>query len=228
MDDIYKIFAAAAVGFVLNPLSDLLKVKIGIFHSKKRLLNKLELSEVILSNAINTLNKTSTMREAFINSSDLNHQGFLLAYLKTPKLEDDFEKAYPHLSRNQIHIIEIVIHGMAHVAKLEEKSEKADEKLKEALYEIKTTCCDEIKEIHNKYYKRILSCEKAILFSLITIRKNIQLAIKDSKQNSTNLENFNSTSEELGVEFNLSWWQWPPASNEEISSGITEDERERG
>lgn len=226
MDDIYKILGAAAVGFVLNPLSELIKVRIGIFHSKKRLLNKLKLSEVVLANAINTLNKTSTMREAFIESSNLNHQGFLLPYLKTPKLDDDFEKSYPRLSRNQISIIEIVIYGMAHVAKLEAKAEKADEQLKDTLYGIETTCRKEIKETHDKYYKRILSCEKAILYSLVTIRKNVQLAIKDSPQHFTDAENFTSTALELGVKFNLSWWEWPPANQAEIPIDITEDERE--
>lgn len=221
MEDIYKILAAAAVGFVLSPLTEIIKIRIGVSHSKKRLMDKLKLSETILANAITTLNTTATMREAFIKSEPLYHQGFLLPYLKTPNMDDDFEKAYPRLSRNQVSIIGIVIYGLMHVAKLEAKAEKADESLKEVLNETKYTEEKEIKEAHNRYYKRILSCEKAILYSLVTLRKNIQLAIKDSPQHYTDAENFTSTAEELGVKFDLSWWSSLSPKQEKAPSEIT-------
>lgn len=225
MEDIYKILAAAVVGFVLSPLTEIIKTRIGISHSKKRLTDKIKLSTAILANAINTLNSTATKREDFIKSRTLEHQGFLLPYLKIPKLDDDFEKAYPSLSRNQREIIEIAIYGMAHLIKLEAKAEKADEDLKEALNETKYTDVKEIKETHNRYYKRILSCEKAMLYSLISIRKNLQLAVEDSQQKNTDSENFASTAEELGVKFNLSWWPNLSQKQEKLRTGIAESER---
>ncbi|KTC37100.1 hypothetical protein AO265_23275 [Pseudomonas sp. ABAC61] len=214
MDEIYKILIAAAVGFALNPVTEKIKLILAARDKKNKLINKLIISKDILANAIRTLNTTCTLREAFINQNDLNHPVFLLPFIKTPNLHDDFEKCYLSLSKNQRSIIEIVIYGLVHVSKLENKAEKFDESLKDVLNETKYTDTKEIKAAHDRYYKRILSCEKAMLFSLVSIRKNLDLAINDKPQQHTDAENFASTSEELGIRFNISWWPYlHPAQN---------------
>lgn len=214
MDEIYKILIAAAVGFALNPVTEKIKSSIAARDKKKKLINKLTISTDILANAIRTLNTTCTLREAYINQNNLIHQVFLLPFIKTPNLHDDFEKCYLSLSKNQRNIIERVIHGLAYVAKLENKADKLDEGLKDVLNETQRTDIKEIKAAHDRYYKRILSCEKAMLYSLVSIRKNLELAINDKPQQHTDAENFASTSEELGITFNISWWPYlHPAKN---------------
>ncbi|MDT3419643.1 hypothetical protein QF008_001374 [Pseudomonas protegens] len=208
MDEIYNILIAAVVGFALNPVTETIKLSIAARDNKKKLINKLIISKDILANAIRTLNTTCTLREAFINQNDLNHPVFLLPFIKTPNLHDDFDKCYLSLSENQRNIIEVVIYGLAHATKLESKAEKFDDSLKDVLNETKYTDIKEIKAAHDRYYKRILACEKAMLYSLVTIRKNLELAINDKPQQNTDAENFSSTSEELGISFNISWWPY--------------------
>lgn len=206
MDDVYKILIAAVVGFALNPVTEKIKLSIAARDNKKKIINKLNISKDILASAISTLNRTCSLREAYINQNDHNHSVFLLPFIKTPNLHDDFERCYLSLSKEQRKIIEVVIYGLAHVAKLESKAEKFDESLKDVLNETKYTDIKEIKAAHDRYYKRILACEKAMLYSLVTIRKNLELVINDKPQQNTDAENFASTSEELGISFNLSWW----------------------
>lgn len=206
MDEIYKILIAAVVGFALNPVTEKIKLIIAARENKKKLMHKLSISKDIFANAIRTLNKTCLQREAYINQNNLNHLGFSLPIIKTPNLHDDFEKRYLSLSKNQRDIIELVIFGIAHTTKLESKAEKFDESLKDVMNETKYTHTEEIKAAHDRYYKRILSCEKAMLYSLVNIRKNLELVINDKPQQNTEAENFSSTSEELGINFNLFWW----------------------
>jgi hypothetical protein len=206
MDDVYKILIAAVVGFALNPVTEKIKLSIAARDNKKKIINKLNITKDMLSNAISTLNRTCSLRETYISQNDHNHSGFLLSFIKTPSLHDDFEKCYLSLSKEQRKIIEVVIYGLVHVAKLESKAEKFDESLKDVLNETRYTDIKEIKAAHDRYYKRILACEKAMLYSLVTIRKNLELAIHDKPQQNTDAENFASTSEELGISFNLSWW----------------------
>ncbi|MGF7244053.1 hypothetical protein ABIC11_004509 [Pseudomonas oryzihabitans] len=206
MDDIYKILIAAAVGFALNPFTEVIKSSIATRDSKKKLINKLNASKVIVNDAIRTLHKTCTDREAYLNQNYLEQSVFNLPFIKTPNLQDDFDKCYLALSKNQKLIIEIVIFGLAHAKKLESKVERLDDSLKDGLTETPFTEELELKKAHNRYYKRILACEKAMLYTLVAIRKNLELAINDKPQNNTDAENLASAGEELGIDFNLSWW----------------------
>lgn len=206
MDDIYKILIAAAVGFALNPFTEIIKSSIATRDTKKKLISKLNASKMIVTDAIRTLHKTCTEREAYVNQRWLKQSVFNLPFIKTPNLQDDFDKCYLVLSKNQRGIIEIVIFGLAHVKKLESKVERLDESLKDGFTENAYTIEDEVKKAHDRCYKRILACEKAMLYTLIAIRNNLELAINDKPQNNTDVENLASAGEELGIDFNLSWW----------------------
>ncbi|MBV4514916.1 hypothetical protein [Pseudomonas kurunegalensis] len=206
MDEIYKILIAAAVGFALNPFTEIIKKRIDIQHNHKKLNTKISTTITTLGNAITTLNKTCAQREAFLGSPFLSNEPFMLPYLDIPEMKDDFERAYPALSKNQRSLISLGIHGMSAVKKFEDKISKFEEDLRTKLNDTVYTSETDIKADHDKFYKRILACEKATLYSLITIRENFKLAASNKPQLYTDLENFKSAEQELGISINKSWW----------------------
>ncbi|MEX0297298.1 hypothetical protein AAH995_29040 [Pseudomonas putida] len=206
MNELYKILIAAAVGFALSPITEIIKKSIETKQSRKKLIGKLDQALTTVNQAISTLNDTALKRSLYLNQRSLEVGIFILPYLRFPKIEDEYDKCYQELTKDEKDCISVAVHGIDHLIKLTEKIERHEVDLKNA-QEGKTYKNElEIKMEMDSYYKRILSCEKAMIYTLISIRQNLKCALINQPNLKTDKEAFSSTAHELGIRFNLQWW----------------------
>lgn len=206
MDEIYKILIAAAVGFALSPLSELLKRKIETKQSKNRLIEKLEQSLDIIDPAIIGLNNSALAHEQNIYNQSYAEKQFRIPFLRLPKIDEEFEKSYQSLSKKQRTSISIVLQGVHY----------AEDSIKNLI-----NLTVDFSNLQNEYnrepspentsrlkhsYAQILQKEQSLINILISIRHNLKISISDKQSSLTDSEVVLSTSEELGVLIKLSWW----------------------
>lgn len=219
MDDTYKILLAAAVGFILSPLNEITKQWIGTKLIVKKLDKKIRNAILVLNNAISGINSTALEREQHIAKRDLESTVFILPYLQFPKMEEDTEKSFSALSENKHRLLNIAMSGLDHIKKLTDKIGEIEEELRNEIH-TKNYNHEKIeKEDLNKFHRRILSCEKAILYSLVTVRQNFKLALKDAESTNTDRANIINASEELDITIKLSWWPHLEEVNAEVANG---------
>ncbi|QYN02760.1 hypothetical protein K1T36_06280 [Pseudomonas protegens] len=215
MDEIYKILIAAAVGFALSPLNDGLKNAITTRRSYKKLTSKLITSNRTLKNSIRDLHNNAQKREDYIRTPKAPDNGivFITPNLRLPDIEKEIEEAYNRLSDDQKSLIIILSGAKQHITKLLNKIENQEEDLRDFLhqkYQIKQEPYNsetERKEA-NTFYKRILSCEKAIIFTACTAYSTIEKILNNKPQLATNHQMLTKISEELGIRLRMDWWPY--------------------
>lgn len=216
MDDTYKILIAAAVGFAVAPLSDLLKSKVSSHLTKKRLSTKLKLSIRILETSIPTLNETAKNREIYIKTGyrQVKPATFINPSFSLPKIETDIENCYSILSENEKELLHRALPFNEHIKNLEDKIAKYQDNYRDFTHEKYTVRKEDVwrstlKTEANNSYKRILSVEKALLYTVICLHEILKKAISDSPQLLTNEEILRKSEIDLGIKLDLSWWSIP-------------------
>lgn len=236
MDETYKILIAGAVGFILSPLNDGIKNLIYTWRSKRKLIQKLKISHGIMKNSIPGLNGTAQKREAFIKEfrGPENGEAFTTPTFRFPDIEKEIEDAYSLLSNNQKHLLVILVGAQQHIAKLMDKIEKQEEDLREFLhqkYQINQEdySSTTVKNETNNFYRRILSCEKAIVFTACTVYSTTEKILADVPQLATNEQMLRNVSESLDITLRMDWWPYLrrelPSSNTELEHDELEQDK---
>ncbi|MFJ2527309.1 hypothetical protein [Pseudomonas helmanticensis] len=207
MDETYKILFAALVGFTISPLNELLKKYIETWLCKKKLMRKIDSAIRSSTTAIKTLNKTSIDRGEYIKKKKIEDTLFIQPYIRFPKMEDDIEKSYATLSEIQKDSIDIAIAGLSHISKIEERIHRLHENIRDTIHDKTYKGESFSKEDQNTYYRRILSAEKAMIYSLVSVRQRFISAKNNTPMTTTDLENIRLASKELGITIDTSSWQ---------------------
>jgi hypothetical protein len=207
MDETYKVLFAALLGFMISPLNELIKKHIETWLCKKKLMVKVDGAIRNLSTAIKTLNKTSIDRQEYIKKTKTEDTTFIRPYLKPLKMEDDVEKSYTRLSETQKDSIDIAISGLSHVSKIEDRITKIHEDMRDIAHDKAYKDESFSKDDQNRYHKRILSAEKAMIYSLASIRQRFISAKNNTPMDTTDLENLELTSKELSITIDTSSWK---------------------
>ena len=216
MEDTYKILIAAAVGFAIAPLSDLLKSKISSHLTKRKLITKLKLSIRILESSIPILNETVIKREHYIgtNYKKLQPVTFVNPPFFLPNIESDIENCYNILSENEKKLLHIALPFNEHIKTYENKITKYQDDHRDFTHEKYTVnkadiSSEHIKKETDNCYKRIISVEKALLYTTICLHEILKNASSNSLQLATDEEILRKSEAELGLTLDLSWWSIP-------------------
>ncbi|EUB85288.1 hypothetical protein [Pseudomonas sp. GM30] len=207
MDETYKVLFAALVGFMISPLNELLKKYIETWLCKKKLMVKIDSAIRSLGTAIKTLNQTSIDRQEYIKKEKNDDTAFMQPYLKVSKMEDDVEKSYTRLSENQKYSIDIAISGLSHVSKIENRITQIYEDMRDTAHNKAYNGESFSKDDQNRYHRRILSAEKAMIYSLVSIRQRLISVKNNIPMDTTDLENLEFTSKELSIVIDTATWK---------------------
>lgn len=213
MNDIYKILLAATIGFMLSPITELLKARISLIQQKSKLIAKLEAFDTILCRAIPTITTTIINREQFIeNPEKYLSTIFITPNFNLPKIESNIDGAYHALSSSQRITLLNIESQATHIEKLLEKLRGIDEECKSTIYQkanIKREITKEaeVREIEKEHYIRAISCEKAILYTSACMLATVRRAIKSDPTQPKDIDTIKQISDELEIKINLDWWQ---------------------
>ncbi|NMZ24999.1 hypothetical protein HBO02_21505 [Pseudomonas proteolytica] len=213
MNDIYKILVAATVGFLLSPLTEILKTLISSRQQKSKLIAKLKTFEIILCRAIRTTTKTIKDRESFIENPEKHlSTAFIIPNFNFPKIDSNIDSAYHMLSSSQRSmLLDLESQGIG-IEKHLKKLSNIVEECKSTIYH-KVNITKEIKEIlevrdiEKEHFTRALACEKAILYSAACMLATARRIIKNDPKNPNDRDTIKDISDELNIEIDLNWWQ---------------------
>lgn len=122
-------------------------------------------------------------------------------------MEDDIEKSYARLSEIQKDSIDIAISGLSHVSKIEERITQLYEDMRDTIHDKTYKGESFSKDDQNRYHRRILSAEKAMIYSLVSVRQRFISAKNNTPMTITDLENLELTSKELSIIIDTSSWK---------------------
>ncbi|MGY2173870.1 MULTISPECIES: hypothetical protein [Pseudomonas] len=212
MNDIYKILLAAAVGFLLSPLTEVLKSKISARQNKSKLKTKLTTFETILCRAIPSITETIKNRERFIKAPE-KYLGtvFITPNFRFPKIESNIDNAYDMLSTSQRRGLLDLESQAAHIKDMLKKLYSIEEECKSTIYkkaniEKIITQEAEIRDIEKEHYTRAIACEKAILYTAACMLGTLRRAINNDSSLPKDIDTIEKVSKELDIDIDLNWW----------------------
>ena len=212
MNDIYKILLAAAVGFLLSPLTEILKSKLSARQQKSKLETKLKTFETILCRAIPSITETIKNREIFIRSPE-KYVGtlFITPNFIFPKIESNIDNAYDMLSSSQQRGLLDLESQAAHIKNMLKKLRSIEDECKSTIYskaniEKIITQESEIRDIEKEHYTRAIACEKAILYTAACMLGTLRRSINNDPSLPKDIDTIKNVSKELDINIDLNWW----------------------
>lgn len=212
MDELYKILLAAAVGFFLSPITEMLKIRISSKQHKSTLITKLKTFDSILCKSIPTLVTTINDREDFINNQTTSSEKiFITPNFNFPKIESNIENAYLALSDIQRNALPAIESQATYIKELIAKLLLIENERKTTLHkkvniDKEATKEQDIREIDKEHYKRIVSCEKAILYTSACMLATVRRSIKNDSIQPKDADAIKQASIEFGLEIDMNWW----------------------
>lgn len=204
MDDIYKVFGGVVVGFILSPLSELIKSRISSMQLRTRLLKKVRIHQKILEQAILTTDKTITQRELFIENPFINKGPFIIPNLHFPDIEPNLEGAYDALSEFRRERLQILVSQSLHLKDLKLKIVRIMEQGRDELLSSKFGSLSEIRQKEAEQHKSIIRTEKGVLVTALNAYINVAMIItgvadskSDSELLSDQIKSFNLNSKDI-------------------------------
>lgn len=180
MDDIYKVFGGVVVGFVLSPLSELIKSKITSVQFRARLLTKVRIHQRVLEKAILATDQTIVLRELFIENPFKNDGPFIIPSLQAPNIESNLEGAYDSLSDFQRERLQILVVQSSHIQELRQKIVKLVDQGKDDLRSLKFDSLIEVRVKEAEQHKDVVRTEKALLVTALHTYNNTCMIIEDT------------------------------------------------
>lgn len=182
MDDIFKVFGGVVVGFILSPLSEVIKHKVTSRQNKNKLLLKVKTQQNLLKSAIPMLDQTIKKRQEFINNP-FNFSGyFSTPNLNFPSIEPNLENSYDSLSEFQRERLQILLSQFGHAQVLHTKIVGTTEALKELFKDRKVSSIIEVRELEADSCKSALKSEIALLTIALHCYNNTVMILENKDQ----------------------------------------------